>query len=116
MNPKTEAHLHLTSRGPIKGTRMLSPENRPKCLRFGGIPYALPLDSTQRWRRAQPLPADFLHGSEANPADYSGLANEAPQNDVLASRMDEDCLQCNVWVPVSERPVGGWPVFVYLRT
>ena len=91
---------------------------RPICQRIDGIPYAVPLDASQRWKRARPLPADFRYGAFADsPADFSGLANECPQPAVSGHdmpRQNEDCLQMNVFVPEGQRPREGWPVVFYI--
>ena len=92
-----------------------SSSGETKCYRAGGIPYAIPLTTSQRWKPAQPLPNDFHCGTREEPTDFTGFANECPQSGGRTSRMSEDCLQLNIWIPAGERPDSGWPVFFYIR-
>lgn len=89
---------------------------QPICQRIGGVPYAIPLDASQRWRQARPLPKDFHYGTSERPADFTGLANDSPQpaSSHDMPRQDEDCLQMNIYVPEGRKPEGGWPVFFYI--
>ena len=100
----------------MKATTVLDDETgKVKCYRMGGIPYAPPLDASQRWQRARPLSPDYSYGSEAAPTDFTGLSNECPQIDPSRERVNEDCLQLNIWVPPKPPPKDGWPVFFYIR-
>lgn len=38
---------------------------------------------------------------------FTGGCGVCPQPGVDEKEWDEDCLQCNVWVPVGEAPEGG---------
>ena len=114
---KTEPYkLHINEKGYIQGVSILhKPSGKPKCHRFGGIPYAQP---AERWRRAKPLPPSHTYGTEDHPVDFSKLAKICPQTNLHGlnpAQMSEDCLQCDIWVPLGEPPTRGWPVWIYLR-
>lgn len=114
----------LAHRGTIQGVTISTPstpttEAKDLCHYFGGVRYGLA--PSQRWRRAQPLPASFIYGSEEEPGCCDGGAGLCPQPGFLhlspenPDSWNEDCFQCNVWTPVGEVPDGGWPVFVFIR-
>ncbi|EUC34371.1 hypothetical protein COCCADRAFT_35937 [Bipolaris zeicola 26-R-13] len=91
----------------------------PQCHYFGGIPYALP---AQRFQRAKPLPPCYRYGTQVNPGVFDGACGVCPQPASGPGKEDqvgeEDCLQCNVWVPSGEVPVGGhlgWPVLFWIH-
>lgn len=129
--------LRLGQRGYVKGKIISSRSNKPLCHYYGGVRYALSPTSDRRWKRPQPLPDDFSYGSEKEPG-YSEGAGVCPQPEVEyePSEWNEDCLQCNVWVPLGEVPGDGelsdlvlelgqfsdvqnaflgWPVFFFIR-
>ena len=113
----THTIQEVPGRGFQKRALIIDPKTgRPICQRIGGLPFAVPLDASQRWRRAQPLPRDFHYGVKNKPADFTGLAKECPQPFVGHDlpRQDEDCLQMNIYVPTGKAPEGGWPVFFYI--
>ena len=119
--PPLPTRLELPGLGPALATTLVDSDTgaiKAHCL--GGIPYARPLDPAQRFRRAQPLPADHRYGTADAPADFTGVANVCPQviDDAFPPRghMSEDCLQLNVWVPAEAPPSEGWPVMFYIRT
>lgn len=114
----------LAHRGTIQGvtiSTLSSPTSQAKdlCHYFGGVRYGLA--PTERWRRAQPLPASFAYGSKEVPGHCDGGAGLCPQPGFLnispenPDAWNEDCFQCNVWTPIAETPEGGWPVFVFIR-
>ena len=117
MSSKT-AIREIPGLGFVKAAAILDAETSAlKCYRLGGVPYAKPLDASQRWKRAEPLPADYGYGSADAPTDFTGWANACPQTEYIGKgQMSEDCLQLNVWVPPGEPPKGGWPVMFYIRT
>ncbi|CAG7918575.1 unnamed protein product [Penicillium olsonii] len=110
----------LAHRGTIQGatisTQYLSQD---LCHYFGGVRYGVA--PSQRWRRASPIPASFTYGSKDAPGrcdkgaglcPQPGFLNLSPEN---PDAWNEDCFQCNVWIPLGEPPVEGWPVFVYIH-
>ncbi|KAL1985246.1 hypothetical protein VTN96DRAFT_8162 [Rasamsonia emersonii] len=118
--------LDLAHRGYIQGVTILkrkkdtlekSPAEAtiPLCRYFGGLRYALP--PTRRWGQARPLPRGYSYGSRSNPGRHDGQAAVCPQPGASWDDpgLDEDCFQCNVWVPVGRCPDGGWPVFFFIH-
>jgi hypothetical protein len=102
--------LDLGHRGFIQGVSILKEkDSSPLCRYFGGLRYALP--PTRRWGKSRPLPRNFSYGTRESPGRYDGQAKVCPQPDASwgdpAAGLDEDCFQCNVWVPVGEKPDGG---------
>ncbi|KAF7929192.1 uncharacterized protein EAE98_005111 [Botrytis deweyae] len=91
--------------------------NVSKCYRFSRVPYALPPTGKRRWRKPFPLPSNFSYGSENNPQTYNKPSIPCPQSPLLVSpgSSSEDCLQCNIYIPLGEPPSGGWPVFFYIH-
>ncbi|MCJ1319561.1 hypothetical protein MMC15_004897 [Xylographa vitiligo] len=98
---------HVKHKGFIQGRRYNN------TLRFGGVPFAIPLTSALRWTKAQALPQNYVYGSREKPTDFTGLSAECPQSG--KSTTSEDILQCNVWVPVGPPSGGGWPVWIYIH-
>ena len=121
LNRKTEPYIRdLEFRGFVEGVTILdNSSSKPQCHFFGGIPYALPPVGPFRWRKPRSLPPCFRYGTRANPGRYTGGASFCPQpdpnGDVPPEVWDEDCLQCNIWMPVGEPPKGGWPVVFWIR-
>ncbi|KAF2468432.1 paraben-hydrolyzing esterase precursor [Lindgomyces ingoldianus] len=109
----------LEHRGFIEGLTYIDKSSKPLCHYFGGIPYALPPVGPFRWQKPRPLPACYRYGTRANPGRYTGGCSICPQpkpNDELNTELwDEDCLQCNVWIPVGDPPKGGWPVLFWIH-
>lgn len=91
--------------------------NVSKCYRFSRVPYALPPTGKRRWRKPLPLPSNFSYGPENNPPTYNKPSISCPQSPLLVSpgSSSEDCLQCNIYIPLGNPPSGGWPVFFYIR-
>lgn len=124
METTRRPHIHsLAHRGVIQGVTVASgTPARPGadlCHYFGGVRYALaPL---QRWRRARPLPSTFSYGTKDAPGRCDGDAALCPQphfrddSPLNPDAWNEDCFQCNVYVPTGPVPEGGWPVFFYIR-
>ncbi|KAL4798934.1 Alpha/Beta hydrolase protein [Aspergillus venezuelensis] len=108
----------LGPRGYVQGRTISSkPSNTPLCHYFGGIQYALP--PPQRWRKARKLPESYTYGTKDQPFHCPGATHSCPQ--VIFSNISteelgqEDCFQCNVWVPLGEPPEEGWPVLVFIH-
>ncbi|KAJ5309018.1 hypothetical protein PENANT_c020G00477 [Penicillium antarcticum] len=109
----------LGHRGTIQGLTISNDQNQDLCTYYGGVRYAI--KPSERWRRAKPLPKTYTYGTTENPADCTTGAGLCPQPGFLnlspetPEIWDEDCFQCNVWVPLGDVPEGGWPVFVFLH-
>ncbi|EUC43564.1 hypothetical protein COCMIDRAFT_38501 [Bipolaris oryzae ATCC 44560] len=100
--------LDLSHRGYAQGrTYHDAQTGHPQCHYFGGIPYALP---AARFQRANPLPPCYRYGTQSQPGVFDGACGLCPQPASGPGKEDqvgdEDCLQCNVWVPVGEAPEG----------
>lgn len=107
--PSKPYTLNLSFRGHAQGLTHHDPSTgHPQCHYFGGIPYALP---ARRFQRPQPLPPCYRYGTEANPGVFDAACGLCPQPPVVpgkeAQGEDENCLQCNVWVPAGEVPARG---------
>lgn len=74
---------------------------------FGNVRYALP--PLRRWAMARELPSYYSYGTEKHPGICDGVAATCPQPDSDGAGWDEDCFQCNIWVPIDEgdRPEDG---------
>lgn len=123
MESITQRCLHyISDKGYLEGVTFLDASSRrPKCYRFGRVPYARPWTSSRRWKRAQALPDDCTYGPKETPSDFTELSAVCPQaiynlnRSLDPSQMTEGCLQCNIWIPIGETPAHGWPVWIYLR-
>jgi len=110
--------VSLHKNGFLVGATLLNPTTKaPKCYRFSGVPYASPPIGTRRWQKPEPLPANYSYGSETNPGVFKARSTICPQlpQFIRSQSSDEDCLQCNIWVPLGTPPEGGWPVLFYIR-
>jgi carboxylesterase type B len=107
----------LQFRGFIRGTTIKDKESgRPLCRYFGGIPYAQPPVGDSRWKRPRALEPCYRYGTRADPGAFDdGRTGVCPQIGGDVKLADENCLQCNIWVPVGDRPADGWPVYFYIR-
>ena len=128
---KTTQCVHKTPIGSLTGIEYWGRTNKPVCRRFTRIPYALPPTGELRWRRPQPLDADFsFNEPSGKPGNYTTFGPICPQpvynsNAVILENKDaapepnviekEDCLYLNMWVPAGEPPKGGWPVQFYIH-
>ncbi|KAF2193714.1 paraben-hydrolyzing esterase precursor [Zopfia rhizophila CBS 207.26] len=121
MQRTTEPYLRdLEFHGFIEGlTYKEKSSSKPLAHYFGGIPYALPPIGPFRWQRPRPLPSCFRYGTRANPGRYNGGCSHCPQpqpnDDIDAALWDEDCLQCNIWIPAGDPPKEGWPVLFWIH-
>ncbi|KAL4944889.1 hypothetical protein BDV06DRAFT_232302 [Aspergillus oleicola] len=108
----------LGPRGYVQGCTISSKQsNNPLCHYFGGIQYALP--PPQRWRKARKLPTSYNYGTKDRPFPCPGSTHSCPQATFFNLSSEElgqeDCFQCNVWVPLGEPPEEGWPVLVFIH-
>ncbi|KAH3918877.1 hypothetical protein HBH56_025920 [Parastagonospora nodorum] len=113
--------VDLQFRGHVEGLTYFDEESKPLCRYFGGVPYALPPLGPFRFQKPRSLPTCYRYGTRVNPARFTGSCGLCPQpaprgtNGENDSEWDEDCLQSNVWVPVGEPPIGGWPVLFWIH-
>ncbi|KAJ9270594.1 hypothetical protein DTO212C5_3383 [Paecilomyces variotii] len=132
--PLTLSSSSSASQSPSSRTKSNS-SPIPLCHYYGGVRYAFA--PAKRWRRARPLPSDFVYGTRHNPGDCTGRTRECPQPGrahALRKKLKrklmeegkkleeneaerEDVFQCNVWCPLDdeERPEDGWPVFFFIH-
>ncbi|BCS29100.1 putative carboxylesterase [Aspergillus puulaauensis] len=108
----------IGTRGYIQGcTISTRSPNTPLCHYFGGLRYALP--PTKRWRKAQKLPLTYSYGTKDRPYQCPGATQSCPQatffNLSSTAAGNEDCFQCNVWVPLGDPPENGWPVLFFIH-
>lgn len=109
--------LDLQDRGFIEALTYLDyASQRQLCHFVGGIPYALPPTGPFRFQKPRPLPPCYRYGTTANPGRFTGATSLCPQPTVTedtSDQWDEDCLQCNIWIPAGNAPSEGWPVLVW---
>jgi carboxylesterase type B len=110
-----ERHLlNLESRGFIQGVTIKDSAGKELCHYYGGIPYAEPPLGENRWLKPRELAACYRYGTREAPGRFDGAATVCPQESALLGKtgkfrdgVGEDCLQCVIWVPAGEKPVGG---------
>lgn len=100
----------LGPRGYVQGvTISTKSSNTPLCHYFGGLRYALP--PPERWRKAQKLPSTYSYGTKRSPYRCPGSTGVCPQSTFMdlpvAQDWNEDCFQCNIWIPLGEPPRKG---------
>ncbi|KAJ5698950.1 hypothetical protein N7462_000955 [Penicillium macrosclerotiorum] len=104
----------LGQRGIINGTTY-SLNHTPFAHYFGGVRYGL---SSERWRRARPLPPDFTYKDQDGSSCCDGQSKVCPQRDFdgtfKESLWSEDCFQSNIWTPTGTPPAVGWPVIMFI--
>jgi carboxylesterase type B len=107
--------VSIKGKGTLVGTILLdATKGTPKCHRYSRVPYALPPTGKRRWQKPFPLSSTYSYGSPAS-GIFNAPSSPCPQPSVAAQLCDEDCLQCNIYVPIGEPPKDGWPVFFYIR-
>ncbi|KAF2674848.1 paraben-hydrolyzing esterase precursor [Microthyrium microscopicum] len=112
-----EAYVQdLDFKGFIQGLTIKDKNSgKPLCRYFGGIPYAQPPTGEHRWQKPRELAPCYRYGTRADPAPFAGKSSVCPQLAKKIAAFDENCLQCNVWVPSGEQPPQGWPVYFYIH-
>jgi carboxylesterase type B len=117
METVSSPHIQdLQFKGFIEGLLIKEKSTRrPICHYFGAVPYALPPTGEYRWRPPRQLEPCYRYGTRASPGKFTGKATSSPQLGKRASPVDENCLECNIWVPAGNAPFGGWPVYFYVH-
>ncbi|TVY83341.1 putative esterase/lipase [Lachnellula suecica] len=117
IQPSTVMKVKIEGKGVLQGMTLLdTATKKPKCHRFGSIPFALPPTGERRWRKPQPLPSNFSYGTQQNPGNFTKPSSPCPQMSRFGVKSSsEDCLQCNIWVPIGSPPKGGWPVLFWIH-
>lgn len=91
--------------------------------RYASIPYSKAPIGPLRWRKPQPVEADFTYNSPDGSAfDGTKLGKVCPQPNYSAGvnkaghDFGEDCLRVNIWTP-SKPPADGarWPVVIWFH-
>lgn len=96
---------------------------------FLGVPYARPPTGSLRFRKPQPLPLDYRYeskdGGVLDCTDFQSICPQPPyflngSTPISApppgSRVSEDCLYLNIWMPSSTpAPRHGWPVMAWIH-
>jgi carboxylesterase type B len=120
-----------TLKGSLKGIELLDKSGKAIYQRFTRVPFAQPPVGPLRWRRPQPLPADFTFSSSASePGDFSTFGPICPQPvythnkaaldnptaaPAIENTQDEDCLYLNIWIPSGPPPRNGWPIQFFIH-
>lgn len=126
MGQAVSAERSTTSQVTIPGQGILtgyglrsSTTNTISSIRYGKVPYALPVGPQDRFKKALPIPEDYDYTGE-----YYELGLKCPQPAVpnpafkyVKSPSDEHIQHLNIWVPSSDKhkPASGWPVIVYIH-
>ncbi|RMZ88361.1 hypothetical protein DV736_g4416, partial [Chaetothyriales sp. CBS 134916] len=119
-------HTLSTPIGIFNGTEQRDKATgQPIVRRYFRIPYAQPPTGRLRWRRPQPLPAEYTYNGDNTAfgpicpqpeygidACYIENPSAAPEPELTQS---EDCLYLNIWVPQSTPPPKGWPVQYHIH-
>ncbi|KAI8935444.1 hypothetical protein NX059_008018 [Plenodomus lindquistii] len=112
----------LQFRGIVEGITYLDAKSDTLCHFFGGVPYALPPVGPFRFQKPRSLPPCYRYGTKANPGHFTGGCGLCPQpgerdrdGKLNVATWDEDCLQCNIWIPRGDPPAEGWPVLFWIH-
>jgi len=104
-----EADVVRVETGALKGARSVD------VVSFKNIPYAAPPVGDRRWRAPAPAAA------WTDVRDASKYGNDCMQNRMSWDKttstqpMSEDCLNLNVWAPVTATPASKLPVMVWVH-
>jgi carboxylesterase type B len=103
--------------GYISGATIIDKKtSEPICHFFGGVPYALPPTDEHRWTKPRELPPNYKYGTRSKPGRFPGRTAVCPQLSAnRKAKMDENCLQLNLWIPAGPPPPSGWPIYFYIR-
>lgn len=127
---KSSEYVLRTKKGDLRGIEQKDLNGKAILRRYTKIPYALPPTKDLRFRRPQPLPANYSFSSSSGPGDFSSFGPICPQpvyntgaalvdNPKAAPDIEnvqsEDCLYLNIWVPAGDAPASGWPVQVFIH-
>lgn len=120
-----------TAKGNLKGIEEMDASGKPVLRRYTRVPFAQPPVGELRWRRPLPLPADYSFSDKSGePGNYTQFGAICPQPDgnlesffvdnpssvpPAAHVQSEDCLFLNIWVPVGQPLLGGWPVQIHIH-
>ncbi|KAJ8105168.1 hypothetical protein OPT61_g10344 [Boeremia exigua] len=96
-------------RGVVEGITYLDDQSNPQCHFFGGVPFGLPPVGLFRFQKPRSLPTCYRYGTKSNPGKFTagcGLCPQVVRKNADEESWDEDCLQCNIWVPIEQPPEG----------
>lgn len=89
----------------------------PTTHRFTQVPYALPVESNDRFKIAKPIPKDYDYTGDYGKVGLRcyqpGVDNPLFQYDKQPSQ--EFVQYSNIFIPAGKIPEGGWPVLIYLH-
>ncbi|TAQ84331.1 hypothetical protein B7494_g7339 [Chlorociboria aeruginascens] len=105
-------------KGSLDGIPLIDASTKTtKCYRFPRVPYALPPVGPRRWQKPEALPDTYSYGDAQNPWLYKSPSSICPQLSAFSTvpSASEDCLQCNIYVPLGIPPDKGWPVLFYIH-
>nr|QFR37230.1 carboxylesterase [Cyberlindnera americana] len=114
----TPYQLEIPGHGTLTGYKFKSSlTGEDTTVRYAKVPYALPVSSKDRFKKALAIPDDYDYTG-----DYGEVGLKCPQPSVPHAIFNykkgpskEEIQYCNVFVPTGEPPAGGWPVLFYIH-
>lgn len=116
----TFSHVTIPGQGTLTGFGLRSSTSgNISSIRFGKVPYSLPVGPNDRFKKALPIPDEFDYTGE-----YFDVGLKCPQPAVpnpsfnyVKSPSDEHIQHMNIWIPFSDKykPSSGWPVLIYIH-